>query len=248
MRKYVLILVLTMVAAICYGQDKVYLNNGRVYEGKIIQNNDSLVIIRLRPNLDGPQDILFYKDKIRKIKLENDYYGDYVDVNLLNGQSVHGRLIGEKESSITIGEIKGSKFGELTIPKNQIISIRRRSDSGKTVFLDIGFLRGAALIGAEIEFPSGQRSTIYLGGGFKGFAAGFNIFFNDNYVGPGLKFSYLNLGFGKTYAGSLLSGGFFVKMKPGLSVDLGLGYVVGEGNYNFQGKQWVLTYGAGLRF
>lgn len=255
MKKSILIYIWVCVAAISYSQDKVYLYNGQIYEGKVIHNNDSLVMIRVSQQTNAPSDLIFYKDKVSRVKMATDQIGDYVTIKFVNGRSVKGRIVSETESTISLGEVKGSKFGIIEIPKRQILYKSSAVESedinnikDKSVFFDVGFLRGASLIGVDMEIVTGPGSTFFLGLGYKGFSTGLNGFFGPNHQGFGLKLAYWHQGFGDSFAGSLLSCGLAYKMRPGISLDLGLGYVLAQGNYNYGGHKLVLTYGVGGRF
>jgi hypothetical protein len=248
MKKKFWILVLSLMAAITYGQDKVYLNNGQVFKGKVTQNNDSLVVLKVKTNANSISDLVFYKDKVKKVVQDTMKKNGKVTIKLVSGQIIHGQILDEKEGSITLGKIKGLDFGELTIPKTQILYIKDGESDVRKSFLDIGFLRAAALIGADLEIVLHSHATLYGGLGFKGYALGFNAFFRDNFKGPALKFSYLHQGLGNTFAGSIMSVGLALKMRPGISFDLGIGFVLKTGSYNYEGQKVILTYGIGYRF
>lgn len=253
MNKIVILVLCLFSGFSLFGQDKIFLKNGEIIKGKIIQKTDSLVVIktqRLINNETIDLDLVFYNQKIKKVehtmvKKEETY----VYVDLIGGKVIKGRLISNNDDGVVITDIRGSDIDTLSLKKRQIKQIRYNDvDKSRSAFFDVGFLRGGALIGAELEIVVNQNMTIFLGAGFRGYAGGLNIFFKDNFSGFGFKSSYIHQGYGDFYSGSILSNGFTYKSNPGLTLDLGIGYVMNTGNYNYGGREFILTYGIGLRF
>lgn len=253
MNKVIILILSIFYGFSLLGQDKIFLKNGEIIKGKIIQKTDSLVVIktqRLINNETIDMDLVFYNHKVKKVertlvkKKES-----YVFVDLVGGKVIQGRLISNNDDGVVITDIRGSDIDTLSLKKRQIKQIRYYDvDKSRSAFFDVGFLRGGALIGGELEIVVNQNINIFLGAGFRGFAGGLNIFFKDNFSGFGFKSSYIHQGFGDFYAGSVLSNGFTYKSNPGLTLDLGIGHVMNTGNYNYGGREFILTYGVGLRF
>ncbi|MBK8628590.1 MAG: hypothetical protein IPN86_24505 [Saprospiraceae bacterium] len=253
MNKIVILVLCLFSGFSLFGQDKIFLKNGEIIKGKIIQKTDSLVVIktqRLINNETIDLDLVFYNQKIKKVEYTMVKKEEtYVYVDLIGGKVIKGRLISNNDDGVVITDIRGSDIDTLSLKKRQIKQIRYNDvDKSRSAFFDVGFLRGGALIGAELEIVVNQNMTIFLGAGFRGYAGGLNIFFKDNFSGFGFKSSYIHQGYGDFYSGSILSNGFTYKSNPGLTLDLGIGYVMNTGNYNYGGREFILTYGIGLRF
>ncbi len=235
------------------GQDKIFLKNGEIIDGKIIQKTDSLIVVKtqsLMKNEIIDLDLIFYNYTILKVEQSLVRKKDsYVSIDLNGGEVIKGRIISNNDEGVVLTDIKGSAVDTITLTKRMIKQIRyHRVNASKLAFFDVGFLKGGALIGAEIEIVAHQNVTVYLGGGLKGYAAGFNVFFKDNFSGFGFKSGYLHQGLGNSYAGSIFSNGFTFKSRRGLSLDLGIGYVLDTGIFDYGGHEFILTYGIGLRF
>jgi small nuclear ribonucleoprotein (snRNP)-like protein len=243
-----------------YGQDIVILNSGEIIKGKIIENSDSLVVIKTQRLINEESfelNLVFNKTKIREIIVFADKKNDSkVIVSLFGGRILYGQLVSKNEEGVVLTNVRGLHIDTLAIKKSQIKNLRFQTS--KEFFVDVGLLRGGALLGAELEYVVNRNMTFFLGGGFKGFAVGLNYYFNDNYSGFGMKSGYFHQGFGDPYAGSFfssilaesyLSFGVAYKFYKGISIDLGVGYVMDSGHYN-SGSQGsiVLTYGIGYRF
>jgi hypothetical protein len=250
----ILILILCLFSGFSlFGQDKIFLKNGEIIKGKIIQKTDSLVVIKTQRIINNETidlDLVFYNYRINKVehtlaKKEESY----VYIDLVGGKVIKGRLISNNDDGVVITDIRGSDIDTLSLKKRQIKQIRfYEVDKSRAAFFDVGFFRGGALLGAELELVVDQNLTFFLGSGFRGYAGGLNIYFKDSFSGWGFKSAYIHQGYGDYYVGSILSNGFTYKSNPGLTVDLGIGYVTDTGNYNYGGRKIILTYGIGLRF
>lgn len=236
-----------------FGQDKVFLKSGEVIKGKIIENTDSTVVIKTQRLLNDQlveMDMSFYKSKIDKLD-QKSYLGGgtKVIVELVGGRRLDGWLESKNDQGIVLAGIKGVKFDTLALKNRQIKQIKYNgTEKTRFAFMDIGILRGGALIGAELELVINPNTTLFVGAGFRGFSGGINIFFKDGLKGLGFKSGYIHQGFGGSYAGSIFSNGITFKSNPGLSLDLGLGLVTKKGRYNYGGRTIILTYGIGYRF
>lgn len=249
--KNIVTLFITIVCGISlFGQDKIILKTGEIINGRIIQKNDSLLVIKTKRIINSENvdiELVFYNTRIKQVlKTSNKKDGDKVNIKLVGGKNIYGRLIDKNLDDIVIIDIKGSNIDTLILKKRQIENIKFLRT--RAAFVDIGFLRGGALIGAELELVINQKMTLFLGSGYKGYSGGLNIYFNDDLSGFGLKSAYVHQGFGNSYAGSLFTNGFTYKSDPGLTLDLGLAYVSDTGNYNYGGRKIILSYGIGLRF
>ncbi len=249
--KNIVTLFLTIVCGISLlAQDKIILKTGETINGRIIQKNDSLLVIKTKRVINSENvdvDLVFYNTRIKQVlKASNKKDGDKVNIKLVGGKNIYGRLIDENLDNIVIVGIRGSDIDTLILKKRQIENIKFIRT--RAAFVDIGFLRGGALIGAELELVINQKMTLFLGSGYKGYSGGLNIYFNDDLSGFGLKSAYVHQGFGNSYAGSLFTNGFTYKSDPGLTLDLGIAYVSDTGNYNYGGRKIILSYGIGLRF
>ncbi len=245
--KKLITIVCILISQFIYAQDVVVLKNDVELEGKIVKMEDSILIFNYKK--DG--EYVNYEIKKSSIKtfkqarFNNFKYNDNVLVSLITNQSLSGKLIENNEKDIKLFVENNMSLDTMLIEKAKIRSMKL-TDFKNAV--DLGFLRGGALVGVEFEFPLGKKATILMGAGYRGFTVGFNGFFNDKFEGAGLKFAYVNQGFGDSYAGSLFTSSLFYKMRGGISIDLGIGNVMGRGNFNYGGNDFILVYGIGARF
>lgn len=242
-----------MVICVCvlFGQDKVVLKSGEIVKGLILEKSDSLVIIETNRIVNSKliyMKLEFDKSQVKKIIKATDKKGINVTVDLVGGSVISGRLLSKTKDGIVLTDIKGLDMDTLSIKERQIEKLEINNNENRTSFFDMGLLRGGALIGGELEFVVNSNVTFFLGAGFKGYAAGINVYPNAGFTGVSFKSGYFHQGIGETYAGSYISNGISIKTKVGFTIDLGLGIIVDKGNYNYGGQNLILTYGIGWRF
>ena len=251
MKRYLTTLVLVICAFTLFGQDKIILTSGEIIKGVILEKNDSLVIIetnRIKDYNVINMKLEFQRSQIKKIIDSSEKKGKNVTVNLVGGSVISGRLISKTKDEIVLTNIKGLDIDTLTIKQRQIEKLKMSNNEDRKTFFDIGLLRGGALIGGELEFVIQPNYTFFLGGGIKGYAVGLNVFPNTGFTGLAFKVGYFHQGIGESYSGSYVSSGMSMKTKVGFTFDLGLGFIVDRGRYNYGGQNLILTYGVGWRF
>lgn len=247
MKRTILVSLFYFLCNCLIGQDIFVLNSGAIYKGKLIQMNDS--IVKFTTQLNGKnQTLTLPRGSVKEIiskEEEKENTIRNVTVILNDYKRIKGILVREDEKEI---ELSNTKLTEenLIIDKSRILRIREGNQ--RTTFYEIGLLKGGALIGAEFDFAISKKTSFFVGGGFKGFGGGFNMYFSENYKGAGVKLVFLNQGWGDTYAGSLGGLSLFYKMTPGISIDIGLARVLARGNYNYEGYDVILNYSLGYRF
>lgn len=251
--RLIFILITVLNGFALFGQDKVFLKSGEVINGRILENSDSTVVIKTQRLINGQLVVMnmgFSKSKIEKVQ-QTTYSGGgtKVIVELVGGRRLDGWMVSKNDEGIVMAGIKGVKFDTLALKNRQIKQIKYNY-TGKTrsAFIDLGLLKGGALLGAELELVINPNTTIFVGAGFRGFSGGINVFFKDDLSGLGFKSAYMHQGFGGSYAGSIFSNGITFKSNPGISLDLGLGLVTQKGRYDYGGRTILLTYAIGFRF
>ncbi len=246
MKKIILICFFSTIYGIGLSQEKLILNNGTSYDGKLLQLNDSLVLFETKIN-NKFMELNLPRAMVKEIKIKKDEDEDNrrVVVVLKDYKKITGILIRESDKEIELANTKLTKE-ILIINKSRILKIFESKP--KTTFVEIGFLKGGSLVGAELDFALSERTSMFLGVGYVGFGGGFNMFFNKNYTGAGIKFAYSHFGFGDSFAGSVAGFSLFYKMSPGLSIDVGLGKPLARGNFDLGGYDYILTYSIGARF
>ena len=70
MKQPLLLIALALIFSSSYSQDKIYRNNGKIIEAKILEIGSDEIRYKEFNNLDGPVYIL-ETDKIKKIVFEN---------------------------------------------------------------------------------------------------------------------------------------------------------------------------------
>ncbi len=247
--RYILLFFILLSPYVAHSQEVLVLKNGQKFEGKLTKADDTLIVFNTLIN-GNLIDLNFNKSKVERIVYGNEHNvkeNKKVKVLLNSRKYIFGNLVSETDDGYTLAHGKNMK-DTLYLRKSQVEKMVPIT-SDRTAFVDIGFLRAGALIGTELEFVIGSHSTLFLGAGYRGYAAGFNFFFDKDYKGIGIKTAYNNVGFGDTYYGSLLSGTLFFKMDKGISMDLGLAKVLARKySSNYYGQEYILYYGAGIRF
>ena len=235
-----------MICIYLSGQETFILHSGATYEGKLVQMNDSIVVFITKIK-DKDTKLTLPRDMIKEIinKANTSKIGKKVAVTLNDNKRVIGIVDSEDEDQIVLSKTHLTK-GPLIIKKSRIVKIK--SAPARTTFIELGFLKGGALIGAEFDFALSEKSSFFAGGGYKGLGGGINMFFSEKYEGAGIKLVFLSQGWGETYAGSLGGLSLFYKMTPGISLDLGLAKVLSRGNYNYGNYDIILNYSVGIRF
>lgn len=249
MKKILIITFLIFLSKISFSQQVMVLNDKTSYKGKLIQMNDSLVIFLTKIN-NSEFELNLPRNRVKEIYFEKEKAikpDKKVLITLKTGKQISGTLISENENEIVLKLSNKSILNEnLTISKSKVEEIKEES-GGKT-FFELGFLKAGALVGTELEITTSERVSLYVGAGFKGFGGGLNIYANEGFEGSGFKVGYFQQGWGSTFAGSIAGVSFFYKMKPGISLDLGIGKIISRGNFDYGGKSFILIYSLGFRF
>jgi hypothetical protein len=249
MKFYAIILLLSL-PTILLAQYKIYLSNGQVIKASTYEERDSVVVFRTK--LDGESKSIFLK-KSSIVKVDKYDVLKNVKVYTKSGKSFKAKLLRVTDDEIVLVEVNRIKIDTLVVPKFKLLKYEEVTPNDHTPIFDIGFLKGGgSIIGMDVEIPIGIGAGVYFGAGYKGFGSGINFYFerdpNKTHKGYGLSTGYIHQGWGDSFAGSMVGASLFYKMRKGISLDLGLSRLISIGNFNYYGKEYVITYSAGLRF
>jgi hypothetical protein len=228
MKQPLLLIALVLIFSSSYSQDKIYRNNGKIIEAKILEIGSDEIRYKEFNNLDGPIYIL-ETDKIKKIVFENGTSQQFHD-NLKDPE----RYAGQLNKAIKLNFLS-PLYGYTEI------GFEKSTGVGKGFELSLGII---GLGKSEtIEFYTTQLETIkkgqagvFISGGYKfGKLPDFIIFGKT-------KMTHLMQG---TYAKPIL---YFGHYKENQVVDKGNSiYDVGKQNVTFGalqielGHQWVFS-------
>ena len=162
MRKILLLSVSVFcISAICFSQDKIYRQNGKVVEAKIVEIGASEVKYREYNNPNGPIYVL-ESDRIKKIVFENGKEEKFTD-NLFDPE----RYAGQKTKAIKLNFLSGL-YGYTEI------GFEKSTGIGKGFELSLGII-GAGKAGIiDYYYPSNQFEEVkrdpfgfFVSGGYK---------------------------------------------------------------------------------
>ena len=230
MKPTLLLIVLTFIFSLCYGQDKIYRNNGKIVEAKVLEIASDEIRYKEVSNPDGPIYIL-ETDKIAKIVFANGKTQTFHD-NLKDPE----RYAGQLKNAIKLNFLS-PLYGYTEI------GFERSTGVGRGYEFSLGIIGLGKSETLEYNYTSPQYETIkrgqagvFVSGGYKfGKLPDFLIFGKT-------KMSHLMQG---TYAKPILYFGYYKENQ--VLEKANATYEVGKQNVTFGalqielGHQWVFS-------
>jgi hypothetical protein len=228
MKQPLLLIALVLIFSSSYSQDKIYRNNGKIIEAKILEIGSDEIRYKEFNNLDGPIYIL-ETDKIKKIVFENGKSQQFHD-NLKDPE----RYAGQLNKAIKLNFLS-PLYGYTEI------GFEKSTGVGKGFELSLGIIglgksESIEYYTTQLETVKKGQAGVFISGGYKfGKLPDFIIFGKT-------KMTHLMQG---TYAKPVL---YFGHYKENQVVDKGNStYEVGKQNVTFGalqielGHQWVFS-------
>ncbi|HEV8507852.1 MAG TPA: hypothetical protein VGQ53_20745, partial [Chitinophagaceae bacterium] len=230
MKRTLLLITLTLMFSMSYSQDKIYRNNGKIVEGKVLEIGSDEIRYKEISNPDGPVYIL-ETDKIKKIVFANGTTQTFHD-NLKDPE----RYAGQLKNAIKLNFLS-PLYGYTEI------GFERSTGVGRGYEFSLGIIGLGKSETLEYNYSSSQPETVkrgqagvFISGGYKfGKLPDFLIFGKT-------KMSHLMQG---TYAKPILYFGYYKENQ--VMEKANATYEVGKQNVTFGalqielGHQWVFS-------